>query len=126
MQGPKGNHSQARRNQGQKSTGRVVDIKAWKAKRRLQNVRGRRSWFHTILYFVTIVLLILSGVFATLSCIPITIQLSCIVSCAFFASISCSLSIWLYVMRERLASKFLSIGFICLALSIVAGAIRLN
>jgi hypothetical protein len=117
--------SEKRQSQG-KDKGRVVSMRAWRAKKRLQYVRGARSTTAYVFALLNYVILGVSGVSAVISCIPFAGQIPAIFFTWFFATIGGALSLLLYVYRDRFALKALALYVLCMALSLVAAIVKLK
>ena len=123
MQGPK----QGTSNSGRAPTpvkGRVIDMRAWKAKKRLQNLRGKRTWQRSVWLLAALAVTIVTAVFAILSCIPSGGQTQHIVLTWFFAAIGSGIGIVLNVAGERLAKRLLFVNLLSMAVSLVAAVVK--
>jgi hypothetical protein len=114
-----------RQSQG-KDKGRVISMRAWRAKKRLQYVRGTRSTTAYVFALLNYVILFAAGVSAVISCIPFSGQIPGIFVTWFFATVGSALSLVLHVNRDRFALKALTIYVSCMALSLVAAIVKLH
>ncbi|MDQ0190573.1 hypothetical protein JI721_00490 [Alicyclobacillus cycloheptanicus] len=123
MQGTKGTPHTQQRDSGKSQKARVIDMRAWKARKRSLEFR-RRAWRVDTLFWVTAVTTGVAAVFAAASCVPFAGQINSIILCWFFAVIACALGSLLYVFRHRLARPILGINVICMAMSFVAAVVK--
>lgn len=127
MQGPKGKVQPLRRRSDAAERGRVVDLRAWKAKRQQRQQQRRpyrRKWSWSGLYWVTVVVSALAAIAGVASCVPSSAQIQSIVLTWFLATVGAAGSLILYIVRHRFAMRLLSINVICMALSFMAAVVR--
>ena len=104
--------------------GRVVSMRAWRTKKRLQSFRGSRL-VQQLLALVNGAFLLAALVSALLSCIPFAWQAQSIIFTSFFATVGSVLSLVLHVMRDRFALRALSVYALCMTLSFVVALVKL-
>jgi hypothetical protein len=120
VQNENGKHSNSKQTDQRQSDGRVVSMRAWKTKKRIQYVRGNRNWGRYVFSLVGWFCAIVTAACAVLSCVPFTGQVSAIVFAWFVGTIGCSVGLALHVWRDRTAKKVLTLCTCALALSFVA------
>ncbi|GMA49055.1 hypothetical protein GCM10025857_04120 [Alicyclobacillus contaminans] len=106
------------------SKGRVVSMRAWRARKRWQSVRGFRSWPMFSAVILNRVLVAIACVFAVVSCIPHAWQPQAIIYTWFFAVIGSALSLVLHALRERRVTRELFVYVVCMAISFVVALVR--
>jgi hypothetical protein len=116
----KGKHSNSKQTQVRDDKARVISMRAWKAKKRIQHARGHRNWGKYLVSMIGMACALLSALLAVASCIPFDGQIHAILSAWFFGTIACSFGLWMHVWRDRLARWVLTIGTVALAVSFVA------
>jgi hypothetical protein len=114
-----------KRDSHSRGKGRVVSMRAWRTKKRLQSFRGSRSWVEYLLALVNGAFLLAALVSALLSCIPFAWQAQSIIFTSFFATVGSVLSLVLHVMRDRFALRALSVYVLCMTLSFVVALVKL-
>lgn len=103
---------------------RVVNMRAWKARKKIRTMRGRSSWGRYVLLQLSYLLVILAVGTAILSCIPSSLQFESIIWAWFFSSVGAAAALILQVLLERKwSTRFLFIYLACMAVSLVAGLV---
>lgn len=125
MQSQNGKLRSDKRDSHTKGKGRVVSMRAWRTKKRLQSFRGSRSWAGYVLALLNGAFLLAALVSALLSCIPFAWQAQSIIFTSFFATVGSALALVLHVMRDRFALRALSVYALCMALSFVVALVKL-
>lgn len=120
MQREKGKNHNPKQAQPHKTSSRVISIRAWRAKKRIQYVRGSRNWGKYLLSVLGLFCACAAMGLALLSCIPFGGQVHAIVIAWFVGIIGCCIGLVLHVFRDRLAARVLMICTSGLALSFVA------
>lgn len=126
VQGQNGKLRSDKRDNRSKSKDRVVSMRAWRAKKRIQYVRGTRTWPAYVAAVVNYAMLIVTGLFAISSCIPVAWQVPSIICTWFFAVVGSALSLLMYVNRDRFAKRALALYSLGMALSMVAAIVKLQ
>lgn len=109
------------------SRARVVNLKAWKARKRIRTMRGSISWTRYVLRQLSYILVILAIGSALLSCIPQKFQAESIIWTWFFAVIGMVAGLVLHALHDRKwASRFMLVWLACMTLSLVAGLVTLR
>lgn len=103
---------------------RVVNLRTWKAQKRIKSMRGRTSWTRYILHQLSYVLVILAAGSAILSCVPSTLQAQSIIWTWFFGIIGMVVGLVLNVVNDRKwSSRFLVICLCSVTVSFVVGLV---
>ncbi len=120
MQGSKGTSQRTRRDQGNATEkGRVIDMRAWKAKRRSDRFRQKRSRFDALVW-LTACLSAAAAVSALIGCIPFAGQVNSILLAWLFAVLSAALGSILFALGRRYARLLLTVDVLAMAVSFVA------
>lgn len=120
MQGSKGTSQRTRRDQGNATEkGRVIDMRAWKAKRRSDRFRQQRSRFDGLVW-LTAGLSAAAAVSALIGCIPFAGQVKSILLAWLFAVVGAALGSVLFALGRKYARLLLTVDVLCMAVSFVA------
>lgn len=103
------------------SNGHVVNLRSWKARKRIRTIRGRTTWTRYSLRQLAYLLTGLTVASTLLSCFPSPLQGRAILW-SWGAGVFCAtVSLCLYGLHEtRRANRFLAVNLICLCISFVA------
>ncbi|MBX5436748.1 MAG: hypothetical protein IRZ33_05960 [Alicyclobacillaceae bacterium] len=125
MQGPNGNPKHPRRKpQSAQPKGRVIDMRAWKLKKRMEQMRRSKPRTRTALGVLAAAIAAATILFTIGSCVPFWGQARCIVVTWFLAVIGGAIGLCLYVLKHRWAMRLLSLYVVCMALSFVAAVVK--
>lgn len=103
---------------------RVVNLRAWKVRRRMTMMRGRTSLIRYIITQLSYLLVIAAGASAVLSCIPSAVQMESILWTWLFGVVGAVLSLVLYALYEtKRATRFLTLYLVCLGASLLAAVV---
>lgn len=122
MHGTKGTSQHARGEQSELRKGRVIDMRAWKTKRRIDQMRTPH-WRLLALFWLTAGLTAAACVFAVAAWLPFPGQADSIVFSWFFAVIGAAFGSLLYAMHHRLARHLLLIDVGCMAVALIAALV---
>jgi hypothetical protein len=125
VEGPGRKPSTKRWKPGPEVSGRVVDLREWKRKRRLRQA-GNREPKARNLYVLTVALLVLTGAAAVGSCVPSSVQPQCVLFTWLLGLLGSGAALVLHVLRHRLALRLLSIYVSCLAVAFVAALVKVT
>ncbi|QSO53797.1 hypothetical protein JZ785_08260 [Alicyclobacillus curvatus] len=109
------------------SRARVVNLKAWKARKRIRSMRGRISWTRYVLRQLSYILVILAAGSALLSCVPQKFQAESIIWTWLFAVLGMAVGLVLHVLHDRKwAARLMLVCLGCMTLSLVAGLVTIR
>lgn len=98
--------------------GRVIDMRAWKTRRRIDRMRSR-NWRSDVLLWATIALTSAACVFAIAGCVPFWGQSHGILFSWFFAVLGAAAGSVLFAFGHRLARRLLFVDVLCMGISLV-------
>lgn len=122
MHGTKGTSQHANGEPSEPRKGRVIDMRAWKTKRRIDQMRTPQ-WRLLALFWLTAGLAAAACVFAVAAWLPFPGQADSILLSWFFAVIGAAFGSVLYAMHHRLARQLLLIDVSCMAVALVAALV---
>ncbi len=106
--------------------GRVVDLRSWKNKRRMENLKQRywnpRSRFR----FVGILLTAAATVMAVLCCFPTVLEKHLILLCWLVSLVSMCYSLFLHARYDTIAKRLMLVNVGSLAVSFVVALLKLT
>ncbi|MCL6632344.1 MAG: hypothetical protein K6T63_06875 [Alicyclobacillus herbarius] len=107
----------ASQKRGPSERGRVVDLRAFRRRKRLRSLCGPLTWRRYILSGLVKVLLAAAVAFAIASCLPLAARPQMIACTWLLAIIGAGCGLALHVLRDRQAQRLL-LGFVvCMAVS---------
>ncbi|RIV29393.1 hypothetical protein D2Q93_00695 [Alicyclobacillaceae bacterium I2511] len=123
-------HGQGKKQQEHKGNSpsgraRVVDLSAWKSKKRKQGVRGSRTWWRIVLLSCTQVTAVIAAALALAGCVPSQWQYRLIVWSWVFAVTGTALGLTSNALLERRAKPWLLVLLVSMAVSLLAAMIHL-
>lgn len=119
MQGSKGSSQRTEQHRQTAHKGRVIDMRAWKAKRRADRIR-QRKWRFEGLVWLTACLTFAAAISALIGCIPLGGQVMGILLAWLFAVVGAALGSILYALDHRYARLFMTIDVLSMVVSFVA------
>lgn len=102
-----------------------MDIRAWKARKRIQRMRNEGGgWPRSLLFIISALLTLTGALSSVLGCLPLPGMVPVILATWLFATLGGATALWLHAIRQRYALVLLTVVGLSMIISLVAAIVR--